>query len=460
MGKPYWGYSDKVTDENTTITARAEDSTYPADNLNRRDLRPYRSAGKCLDLDGSSEEAHMGSDHADFDITGDLTIEAVVCPATADTSSSYDYIVSKYVASAGNRSYGLTQYDDQFRLLLSDDGSNVCICQPTDFTLSASTHYRVKPIYDASDQAVTWRINGTAYGNTVVSGSIPASLHNSGTVIYIGADGAGANFWAGKIASAGIDNAEHDNGGWLDPSGCVAYWEFNDDLTDSSPNSHTLTGVGISDTDYENCTAYQWIGLTLNSTQNPTLLVLDRRHNLTSSATVRLLRDDWFSTFDSVSNITSVTAGQPVVSRISSTTETAWWLEIHDPSNSDGYIEIPHVYLGTYASMERAHLSGYGWDEPTPGSAIANSLGGVTGYVRGAQGWSKELSIRCNATDLATMQAVRDVTRLYRPVIFCEDVDNEDTQTYLVELSNWKLQHRIGPNHMVNVNVLEVPEGL
>ena len=258
-----------------------------------------------------------------------------------------------------------------------------------------------------------------------------------------------------------LDGTESDNGGYLYPATCDAYYNFdNSDGTDSSGNGRTLTAVSLSSGDYSNCTAYNWVTYTLPATQNPTFLFIDRRHNLTSTATVRLLRGDLGSAYNSVSYISSITAGQPVVSRFSSTTTNKWWLEINDPDNTDGYIEIPFAYLGSNTSMERAHLRGYDHDEFMPGNQQSDVLGNPDGYIRGGQVWGKSLTFRANATDFSTLQSVRDETGRNRPVAFCEDVDNEDTETWLVKIPDMKYSHIYTTYRFVKAAVQEVAVGL
>ena len=163
-------------------------------------------SNQCLNFDGSTEYATVAH-HSDFDITGDLTIEARVCPAAS--LGSYRHFVSKYVNVSGGKSYSLTQYSNTFRFILSTNGANDQIFQPTGFTLSAGTWYRTKVVYDASAQAISWYINGVSYGNTVVQGSVPSSIYSTSSEVSVG--GVYGGYWPGRIDYAGIADAEYDN---------------------------------------------------------------------------------------------------------------------------------------------------------------------------------------------------------------------------------------------------------
>jgi len=465
LGKPYWSDTNYLM--GSTITARTEDSVYPASNLGLYTMHRWRSASKCVVLDGAADYLWI-ADAAWNSYISDFCFEFLYRPDTVDTSSANKHIIDKW-GVAGQKAYRILQNDDDVIVHLSSDGTNAAAIVTFAAVLTAAQYDRSKLSYDASGADLVLYVDGvesgrvidtTPSGTAAITGAIPTSLFNGTTRLTIGADHAGASFIAGKLGFVGFDGTTGDHGGYLQATACDAYYKFdNSDGTDSSGNGRTLTAVSLDSGDYSNCTAYNWLGFTLPATQDPTFLFLDRRHNITSTGTVRLLRDDWFSTYDSVSSITA-TAGQPVVKRLSSTTETQWWLEINDPDNSDGYIEIPHVWLGSYTSMERAHLRGYDHNEFMPGNPQADVLGNPAGYIRGGQVWDKGLTFRCNATDFSTMQSVWDEAGRHRPVVFCEDVDNEDTQTWLVKIPTMKYQHIYTTNRFVKVDMQEVAVGL
>ena len=467
MGKPYWGYENYLM--GSTVTARTASTVYPATNLGLYTMHRWRSASKCVVLDGV-EDYFWIADAAWNSYTGDFHFEWLCKPATIDTSSTEDLIIDKW-GVAGQRAFSVRQVNDDLLILLSSNGTDTAALIAFAAVFAVQWD-RFDLDYDASAAELALYVNGVESGRataasgtgtaTVISGSVPTSLHGSNTRLTIGSNYDGSlNFWAGSLGFVALDNAENDDGGYLYPTTCDAYYNFDSSSgADSSGNGRTLTAVSLSSGDYTNCTAYMFIMFTLPATQNPTFLFLDRRHNLTSTATVRLLRGDRGAAYDSVSYISSITAGQPVVSRFSSTTTNKWWLEINDPDNSDGYLEIPYVYLGSYTSMERAHLRGYSHEEPQPGNPDSDSFGNLTGHIIGGQVWAADLKFRCNSTDFSTMQSVWDECARYRPVVFCEDMDYEGTKTRLVKAYPINYQHIYTTNQWVESKLREVAVGL
>ena len=463
MGLPYWGYSNLVPD--ATITARtAAASPFDTAALNKRQLHPaYRSSSRALDFDGSAYATL--NHHADFNISGDLSIQALIEP---DEVAAETFIADKF---SGTDGYKFTKDTDKLRLYIHNSGTTDCDVVTTVTGCEEDTPSWILANYDCSVPEISFwrdgseiaRANNSTQTGCTLTGTIPTSIGTNTTRLTIGADSSGTSCFDGAMGFVCLSTGDEDHGGFIQPTTCAGHWGFDgSNLTDSSGNDHTLTGTGISAEDYVGCTAYTWIKFVSSATQNPMLLFGSRFHNLTSAATVRLLRDDPYASFDSVATPT-VTANQPIVSRFSSTTNTIWWLLINDPGNTDGYLEIPDIYLGPYTSMERAHLREYDWSEPRPGVFQKDALGGITGCVKGEQGWSEELKFRANAADLATLQSVIDEVSLARPVVFCEDVDNETTKTRLVQLPSAltpKYKHIIGSGHWVWLPVEEVPCGL
>lgn len=320
--------------EDGTITARTEADSYEATNLTEHNLFPgWRSCDRALALNGTNEYAYV-ADHADFDITGDFTAEALV---KLKDISGVKYIIHKWSSNLG---YIFFIIGGELFLQL-DTGS----ATSTDANLVAGVWYRLKAVYDASASTVTMYKDGVAL--SVTPTSVPSSITANAIRLTVGTNNTAASgFFGGEISYAGIDNAEHDHGGYLDPSLCAGYWGFSDDLTDSSGNSHTLTGSGINSGNYSSMTAYEWVQCELGTTTDPTKIVIPRNHNLTSSAVVKLLKGDVYSGYSVAATLT-VAADTAIVADISSSTDTKWVLEINDPTNSDAYVAIPYISLGS-----------------------------------------------------------------------------------------------------------------
>ena len=358
MGSRLWIGRDNPLIDAATITARSDEGgDYALSNLQFHQLEPpYRTAAKALELDGANDYAWV-ADHADFDIVGDLTLEILIEP---DTVAGTPWLIDKLGANDG---YLLRLDGDEIAVFIR--GITNCQITTTAANLLVDTWYRIKAIYDASAEEVSIFLNGIeiaratdlAQTGCVLVGNIPAAIVANPVRFTIGADSTNANKFNGEIGFAGIDNAEHDNGGYLDPSGCAGYWNFDDsDLTDSSGNGHTLTGVSIDSSNYQDCTAFAWIGIEYDATQNPKGLFVDPRNNLATGATWKLCRGDWFSTYELIDSGT-VTENEPIISLPDDNTNTKWWLEFHEADNADGYLEFSFIYLGQRLALTAASLS-------------------------------------------------------------------------------------------------------
>lgn len=413
---------------------------------------------QALDLNGSNEYA-THADHADFDITGDMTIEILF---KLDKVSGTQILVDK--ANTLTAGYILNITGDEVRTILRSASLN-CFVTTTSANLTTDTWYRLKMVYDASAAEVAYYINGSEIGrgnnstqtNVALDGpdaTIPSSLGNSATHLSIGAGNTPANYFDGQMAFLGIDNAEDDDGSPLVPSNCSGYWLFDGGLTDASGNAHTLTGSGIGSTNYvdahtqtySSLTAYQWVRINNTSTQNPSYLFIDRRHNISNGITIKLYRQSPYESLDLVTS-EAVTAGAVIIIEPSSTTDVDWWIEIHDPDNADGYIEIPYIYLGAKTDLNRGFAVPYGYSPRTFGTVIADSAGGLTGYARSEQLWEAELVFKPLTTDFATIEAVADVARLMRPVVFSEDATDAKTRLiYWKDAQQPRYEKIVDPN--------------
>ena len=329
MGLPTISYCNFLAEAGTTVTARTQNSTYPASNILRPNVTYLcRSDSKCVVLDGATK-CFWIADAAWNSYTGDFHFEWLCKPATIDTGGATTLIIDKWGA-AGQRAYRVSQVNASMQVMFSSNKTDTAATVTFTGVFTAATWKRFDLDYDSSAASLALYINGVQSGRatadvgtgtaTVTYGSVPNSIGDGTTRLTIGADSSVAYLWGGSLALMTFRGVEKDNGGWSDATVCDAYYNFDSsNANDSSGNNRHLTAVSLDSGDYANCTAYQWVGFALPATQNPTFLFLDRRHNLTSTATVRLLRGGWLSTYNSVSSITA-TAAQPVVWRFSSTT--------------------------------------------------------------------------------------------------------------------------------------------
>ncbi len=439
--KTYIG-SDNFVTEIGTVTARTEAddpaglvTVFDATNLERTRLLPqYRTNDMAVDLDGANDYAWV-ADHADFDITGDLTIE---CLFNADSIVGNQTFLGKF-DPVGN-GYILRLAGDEIEFVIHNAATTDANITTNAANLIIDTWYRVKAVYDASDQLVTIYINGLLEASTVV-GVVPAAIGLNNIRVTIGARQNNIDKFDGEIGFIGIDNAEHDNGGYLDPSGCAGYWPMDTAfaggvIADVSGNDHDLTGVSLDDTDFDFITTHAWIGFELAVSSVPTILAIDRRHNLTSSAVVRLLRRGHFLRYNVVDTIT-VVAGEAIVLRDPlglGATHGEWWIEIDDPTNGAGFISLPYVWLGTYHEFENTSIGEHlQFGSPRTNAPIPTSLGNIVTLVKSdpyrvIAGELPDLT----GTDLTAIEEAIDAALQGKPVLFGYDLDDEGEHTRIM----------------------------
>jgi len=444
MGLPTISYCNFLAETGVAVTARTQNSTYPASNILRPNVTHlYRSDSKCVVLDGATK-CFWIADAAWNSYTGDFHFGWLCKPATIDTGGATTLIIDKW-GGAGQRAYRVSQVNANMIVALSSNKTDTAATVTFTGVFTAATWKRFDLDYDASATELALYINGVESGRatadsgtgtaTVTYGSVPNSIGDGTTRLTIGADSSGAYPWGGSLGFICFDGTENDNGGWLYPATCDTYYNFdNSDGTDSSGNGRTLTAVSLSSGDYSNCTAYMFIMFTLPTTQNPTFLFLDRRHNLTSTATIRLLRGDRGGIYNSVSYISSITAEQPVVSRFSSTTTNKWWLEINDPDNPDGYIEIPHVWLGEWQDLGMAFgdEGGYLRRPVVAGRGATSTILTRVGSRIGPVVYEFELPWKFKDTDRAIWEAAMAYAAT-DPIVLALNRDDLDDTTYLVD---------------------------
>ena len=361
-----------------TITARTYDSTANTgpDALQKHSNEPpYVSNDYCLTLNGSDEYAYV-ADHADFDITGDLTIECLIRPSSV---SGTRYIQDKVLAGTG---YGLLQIDDEIRMQI-----DTAYEQTDALNMSTGTWYHIKATYDASAQEIKIYVNGSLEASST-TGVVPAAITANNERITIGATNAGASLFAGSIAWFAISAEEHDTAyNYLEKAGTNnrGYWEFQQDLTDSSGNSHTLTGNNLDASNYSQMTAYEVVYVAEATSGNKDTLIIEKNHNLTSSASIRLFSGDWTSasTASTLLATIAVTADTTIINNFGSTAITNFWVEVHDPTNTDSYIKIRYAFLGEEIALT-ADLSETSVQFNSNGRAVvsnANPIGNIRSYT-------------------------------------------------------------------------------
>ena len=189
---------------------------------------------------------------------------------------------------------------------------------------------------------------------------------------------------------------------------------------------------------------------------------MDRRHNLASTATISLLRQSPYEAYDSVATDT-VTAGAAVaIDSISFTSDADAWLEIHDPDNTDGYIEIPYIYLGALSQLQRNANEGGTVRDEREGIVIKDSVGGYTTYVRSEQLWRRT---EVFPTDYAADKTIFDAVHTYAgqgyPVVYSEDGSEALTRlVYVLNAMQGEKDHQSINYYTYPMQMSEVGGGL
>ena len=229
-----------------------------------------------LDLDGANDYAWV-ADHADFDITSDLTIE---CHINPDVVAGTQFLLDKGGVTALQNAYGLELVGDEIRMFGTANGApgTLWIVGTTVANLLINTWYTIKAVYDAGATEVSIYLDGIeiARANNVhqefctLAGTIPAANFSSTTRVTIGADSANGNKFNGEIDFIGVEARENDNGDALAKIGSRGYWNMNQrlnaagDLPDQSGNEHDLTVVHLADADFVTVEASQEFTLRLS----------------------------------------------------------------------------------------------------------------------------------------------------------------------------------------------------
>ena len=216
-------------------------------------IEGYCTTDPMLNFDGSNDYAHVADD-ADFDFATDITLYCYVIP---DVVSGTQYLIHKHDGSDG---CSLALSGDEVVFVVDNSGSTSSSTATDAANLVAGTGYRIKAVFDGGTTTTKIYVNESDEAVTV-TGTVPATCGVNATRVTIAGDAAGANLYDGKMGNAALSSAGTLNDQIVTPlyTGVVAYYRFDDGATnptDSSGNSHTLTGVSIAAADYGDQTYY------------------------------------------------------------------------------------------------------------------------------------------------------------------------------------------------------------
>ena len=443
-GLPIISYYNRVAEESPTITSSTEHPIYPDDNVAiNSHVDIYRSNEQALVLNGTDECAFV-DDHDDFDITGDLTIEAMICPGSV---SGAQEVVNK-MTSASINGYSLQQNGDEIRLRISNESSTSCAVKTSVVNMAVGSWYRLKAVYDASAQEISFYLDGVeiARGDNssqtgcTLEGTIPAAVPATSVRLTIGANPGDSYPFTGKIATVGIYSGEDDNEEPLNPSDCAGYWKFDGDLTDCSGNGHDLTGVEIDGSNYQYAPEVeQWLKFDFGSAGNIDFAFIPRFHNLTNSATLKVQgnsTDSWSS--PPVNETLSVSAGKAIAKCFTGGSYRYWRVLFADASNPDGYLEIPNIWLGEWQDLTTAYGS-YSRRSIIPGRGNVSTIHTRKSYQSGARIYGFNMPWELKGADRQIWEAAH-IYACTQPIVLALDRDDLDDTSYLV---NW-LEARLG----------------
>lgn len=195
--------------------------------------------------------------------------------------------------------------------------------------------------------------------------------------------------------------------------------------------------------------------IDLGSAQEVKALIIGD-HNISSAATVTLLG------VDDPAYSTALSWSSSIMVHYLSTAQTKryWQLQITDAANSDGYIEIGELFLGSYMELSRNIKEGYSEDTELLMETNETPYG-----IRRDRYYNtrKTVSIdfvAMSTSDVASMKSlVQTVTSrtdgTYKPFWFNLDSDSPE-DSYLVKLDDLPVQHKTAGYYDISLDLQEI----
>lgn len=208
-----------------------------------------------LDLEASSSQfAAIGDgSQTGLDLSGDHTFEAWVRMESLPTSTTYMTLVSKH-GLGGSYGYFWGIYNNGGTYELkggwSANGTNFDFHSYSLSTFNTATWYHVAVAVDIASHTAYFYKDGVLLGSDA-TGTL-TSINNNNQTFYLGVidQGGGSGFFDGLIDEARIWSVRRTTAEILakkqkdvtGETGLKAYWKLENDYTDASGNSNTLTG--------------------------------------------------------------------------------------------------------------------------------------------------------------------------------------------------------------------------
>jgi sugar lactone lactonase YvrE len=196
----------------------------------------------------SSNQFFSAPDSPSLSVTGDMTIEAWVKPASQPSSGSYT-IVSKSNESGGQESFGLRYFNNNGTNVLDAwiDGNPPHATIAKTIPTGQWTH--IAMVYFASAGSITFYVNGVQAGATQTG--LANSIYDSTAAFLIGSydDGVPSTLFDGEVddvrlwatarTQAQISSTMTSELSGSEPN-LRAYWKLDNTLSDSTANGNTL----------------------------------------------------------------------------------------------------------------------------------------------------------------------------------------------------------------------------
>jgi hypothetical protein len=445
MAKPLWAIENLLISTRPQIYCRTEDPVYRAENLALNRLYPsYKTSDYAIKFNGTDNYATVPH-HSEFNAIAALTIEAIF--KTPNDLSGSLTILSKAGSSSG---YSLSIENSH---IVFAPGSGTTDKATSEISLIAEEIYRLKVVFYHGE--IKFYLNGLEIGFTI-AGTIPANLVVNSQDIYVGADTTGQNLFKGSLVYIGLNRAGHFHGGYLDIDNCVARWNFLNNLKDSS-NSFDLNWHGATPI-YQVNNTFQILGAIFNQAVDVDFLFLDRRHNLSSAAVVKLYSGLW-SWSRQLLTQKQAEAGKPLTIHLPEQVNGAYFhLEIDDQAKNSEHISIPYLFLGKAETMKRGFLRGYSTSKYVWGESINDGSGGNYALQRSEPLQHLDLEFRLISHDKEIFERACKQWQQSIPVVFAGD-SNELESCCLVKKDNpleTSFQHRVKGVFTTRLRLMEV----
>lgn len=207
------------------------------------------------------------------------------------------------------------------------------------------------------------------------------------------------------------------------------------------------------------------IAVDLGSAQEVKALII-HDHNFTAAATLLLEADD-AATFDSGGGGAAqfsealIWNSEKIVHYLSvATTKRYWRLSVTDASNSDGYIEIGEIYLGSYLELTRTYANGFSEDNSFLMESNRTPYGVGTDRFYNTQKTFKFDFNMMAAADVTSMKTLLSAVAsrslgTFKPFWFNKDTTTPN-DSHLVRLQSLPVNHRVLSYYDMPLTLVEV----